>query len=829
MSNVTIKKLNYFIQFFVVLFFILFTISVSAQTKKYPVPPPWNVYIDSIPFPWPHDSTFVKDEIIIRFKPNAIILEKLCVDYYNFRQDNIKFKKKSEQPMSNLQAELASYLFSQSFPVDSLISDAPLANFMKNNGATTLHRISVASPCRDTISITRRGDTIGNSSFLWLKLKFNNDSVAVFMSIALTAFFQEHIEIAAPNMIGEFSATPNDSLYHLQRSLYNSTFDMPTAWDYTTGHPSVKIGILEAGLDYMHCDLGGGLGPGNKIFYGYNFDTKDTEIRLDTIGYLKPKKVTHGTQVTGIIGALTNHNCENPEKGVAGINGGWFPDSIGSPIYFFGIGTPDPIYDVDFGHVISALLDGANSNPDPFFKYGYAIDVFNLSLGSKFIYKTTLSEPIRHAIFSAYNNGAIVVTAGGNDDKNNYDQVSCNDQQTVINVGSARDDNIKTHYSNFNEYIDILAYGGVTSHAPSSVYTTLSPGTFGSEYSKVEGTSFAAPHITGLVSLLQSYEKQKSRPELLRPEDYEGIIKANALDIDSTFTDTIQYLTNYDIYSGWGVARAGKIFSRYADSGYAVYHRHLHDTINFQKSEWSSPVSLHIANVKGQNSLPTPGFYTVRLRRWTRNDVLLQYLWKRGNGNNVYIWGIGGEGLSHSGWDSLPFKYSDSSYHQSHYKNNYTIINSGDGGNGKVKGIIHTNNSLISASTFQYEVKKGDSLIGYFPPSNKIGINYSIYGALINPTNIEEPLHTAKDIFIQPSIINNKSTLSYTFFSSGTVKLQVIDVQGRFIFQKTIEYQEGTTGIESLDFSNYSNGHYTITLIHSQTGEVLQTKCAVLR
>lgn len=656
------------------------------------------------------------------------------------------------------------------------------------------------------------------------------------MSIALTAFFQEHIEIAAPNMISEFRATPNDESFDIQKSLNNSTFDIQRAWDTTTGHPNVKIAICDAGVDYMHCDLGGGIGAGYKIVYGYNFATNTTNVRRDSTEPLSPFRLNHGTKIAGIIGAITNYNCGDNNRGVAGINGGWYPESIGSPLYFFGIAsanpTPSPYKSLNSDFLIRALLDGANSYKDAIIPYGYEIDVFNLSLGEG-LFKSATSEPIRHAIFSAYNNGAVVVAAAGNQSSNAYDQVSCNDPQTVINVGSANYDNTKIWYSNHNEYVDILAYGGKREPHPDSstnpvynVYTTTTVGEqhIDTTYTWVEGTSFAAPHITGLVSLLQSYEKQKTRPELLHPEDYEGIIKANTFDVSASPAKV-----GYDTLSGWGVAKAGQIFSRYANDGYAVYHRQFKDTINFSKSAWSEPISLHIANVEGVNTVPLPGFYTVRLRTWTRYDVLVLSQWKRGNGNNVYVWGRGGAGLSHSGWDSLPFSYIDSAYHQSHYKNNYTVINSGDGGNGKVKGIIHSNNSLISASTFQYQVCEGDSLVGIYPPNEKIGVNFSIYGALVTPTSVEESHHNATDVSIQPSIITTKSTLSFIFSLSGQIEIQVTDVHGRVIIKKQSEYQEGTTGIETLDLSDFSNGHYIITLLHTLTGEVLQTKCAILR
>jgi hypothetical protein len=141
----------------------------------------------------------------------------------------------------------------------------------------------------------------------------------------------------------------------------------------------------------------------------------------------------------------------------------------------------------------------ANANP---------AKVMNLSLGGPGACGSSYQNAI-NAINAA---GAIVVIAAGNSNANaaNHQPGNCNG---VVTVAATDRDGNRTFYSNFGTVVEISAPGGETntnspSPAPQNgILSTLNNGltTPGSaSYVYYQGTSMAAPHITGVISLMVS-------------------------------------------------------------------------------------------------------------------------------------------------------------------------------------------------------------------------------------------------------------------------------------------------------------------------------------
>ncbi|EJD44570.1 subtilisin-like protein [Auricularia subglabra TFB-10046 SS5] len=67
----------------------------------------------------------------------------------------------------------------------------------------------------------------------------------------------------------------------------------------------IKIGIIDTGIDYLHPNLGGAFGPGNKVAGGYDFVGDAFDGNSPPVPDNDPRDtcIGHGTHVAGIIGA----------------------------------------------------------------------------------------------------------------------------------------------------------------------------------------------------------------------------------------------------------------------------------------------------------------------------------------------------------------------------------------------------------------------------------------------------------------------------------------------------------------------------------------------
>jgi serine protease len=316
------------------------------------------------------------------------------------------------------------------------------------------------------------------------------------------------VEYAEPDYLMRRTLVPNDPSYTSQWH-YHGTFGInaPAAWDITTGSATVWVAVIDTGIT-DHPDLAG------RWVGGYDFiadvptandgNGRDSDphdpgdwVTANMCGPGEPAENSswHGTHVAGTIGAASDNGL-----GVAGIN--WVSPIV--PIRVLGRcgGFTSDIVD---GMRWSAGLTvaGVPANPNP-------AKILNLSLGGPRACGTSYQNAI-NAINAA---GAIVVIAAGNSNANaaNHQPGNCNG---VVTVAATDRDGNRTFYSNFGTVVEISAPGGETntnspSPAPQNgVLSTLNtglttPGT--ASYAYYQGTSMAAPHIAGVLSLMVSLD-----------------------------------------------------------------------------------------------------------------------------------------------------------------------------------------------------------------------------------------------------------------------------------------------------------------------------------
>jgi serine protease len=316
------------------------------------------------------------------------------------------------------------------------------------------------------------------------------------------------VEYAEPDYMMRPMLTPDDPSYTAQWHYFGPQgINAPAAWDITTGSATVRVAVIDTGIT-DHPDLAG------RWVGGYDFiadvptandgNGRDSDphdpgdwVTANMCGIGQPAESSswHGTHVAGTIGAASNNGL-----GVAGIN--WVSPIV--PIRVLGrCGgfTSDIVDGMRWSAGLTVAGVPANTNP---------AKILNLSLGGS----GACGSSYQNAINAINAVGAIVVIAAGNSNANaaNFQPGNCNG---VVTVAATDRDGNRAFYSNFGSIVEIGAPGGETntnspSPAPQNgILSTLNTGltTPGSpSYVYYQGTSMAAPHVAGVLSLMVSLD-----------------------------------------------------------------------------------------------------------------------------------------------------------------------------------------------------------------------------------------------------------------------------------------------------------------------------------
>ncbi len=273
-----------------------------------------------------------------------------------------------------------------------------------------------------------------------------------------------------------FSASipyPNDSWFPYQ--WHFRQIRLPQAWEITTGDRSIRIAVIDTGIDMTHPDLSVQL----DHTYGYNFAENNYNVQ-DHHG--------HGTHVAGTIGALTNNST-----GVAGVM--WDVEIL--PVKVLSESGSGTHWDVALGILYGAgLLNEPNKPFNP-----YPADILNLSLGGG------ESQVEIDSVKQAYASGVIMVAAAGNESAPIIYPAALPE---VIAVGAV-DYNypntpMVTPYSNYGYELDVVAPGGVSGvdsdNDGNNDRVISTDVTY--PYALRSGTSMATPHVSGVIGLMLS-------------------------------------------------------------------------------------------------------------------------------------------------------------------------------------------------------------------------------------------------------------------------------------------------------------------------------------
>ena len=264
--------------------------------------------------------------------------------------------------------------------------------------------------------------------------------------------------------------------------------DAPEAWDYTKGNPSTVIGIIDAGVD--------------EVF--------DLQYRVVGEGSYYND---HGIFVACIAAAAGDNGFHN-NAGIAGVT--WY-----SQIYSKNVEESN-YDDVD---VYESVRDAVRNG---------GADVLNISwAGLDFSSLKTQAFGIAHDL------GVLIVPGMGN--QGNETTMWPSALRWTLSVGAFHNYDARSEFSSYGNGIDVVAPGG-TSLDGGSVNEIISVG-YGGHYYFNRGTSFAAPHVSGLVGLLDFYNQLPAFAS-----NFSNVIIKTAVDIPPD---------NYDQYTGHGRVNAG--------------------------------------------------------------------------------------------------------------------------------------------------------------------------------------------------------------------------------------------------------------------------------
>ncbi len=297
--------------------------------------------------------------------------------------------------------------------------------------------------------------------------------------------------------------TPNDTSYSQQWGYFEATGGIKAneAWDISTG-AGVVVAVLDTGYA-AHTDL-----AANTIA-GYDM-ISDTTVAGDGGGrdsnpadpgdyYNGDPSSWHGTHVAGTVAAVTNN-----AKGVAGTAFGAKVQHV--RVLGRGGGYTSDIVD-GITWASGGTVSGVPANTTP-------AEVINMSLGGS----GSCSSSYQNAINAAVTRGTTVVVAAGNSNVNVSNAVPAN-CSNVIAVAATDRNGARASFSNYGTGIDVSAPGvGILSTLNSG---TQGPGT--ESYASYNGTSMAAPHVAGVVALLQS---RATTPKT--PAEIESLLKSTA-------------------------------------------------------------------------------------------------------------------------------------------------------------------------------------------------------------------------------------------------------------------------------------------------------------
>jgi hypothetical protein len=654
----------------------------------------------------------------------------------------------------------------------------------------------------DTTSVARDGTICAIPAFYsWLTLELPEEFDPIWVCEQLSQI--SSIINMSVNQVSFLDDVPNDNMYlDFQSALHfvpgffvpsvaDYDIHMEHAWDYQTGYSYLQdfhplVGVYDTGVLYTHEDLTSIIGE--TVVGGLDFVAGGSTTVFDTGD---PSEYGHGTKVSGVISATRNNNL-----GVAGVAGGnddgllleelpiplqvsRIVDNLGYYPYLGDSLTHDSLMHVYWDAVTAAQIFSALSilvdNPVTVINQSHSgsINLYGAQWG--------VTDEMTQVNRTLFNQQCVNVCSRGN----NYNQslrwpgVTLGPEIQQMAIGASDSLGLKADFSNYGGGVDIIAPGD-----NNLVWSTANLDD--AFYSAGNGTSFSTPQVTGISALMQAYVNNNvDAPNDLSPEDIEILIEKFADDIVDTINAPSNYTIGYDDYSGWGKLNAGAIFDGIA----LPYFRIWHFDISIAESDL---IQLPNMTMSWDNSVNFyPGNFTDTTYEFEVYKIQLDNYHGIDGAHVIDAWGrnsastvVSFKELFGGGYQATPFPDVQIEY-------------------------VDDDHAIITAYVFKF----ADSGIWFpFQPiANNIHLSYTLYteGGY---TGLKE-WDSEQSFKVYPNPNRGNFVLEYTAYSEGQCKIQVIDSQGRVVFNKDKKLQHAGLNRENINLENIASGLYFVSIL----------------
>lgn len=302
---------------------------------------------------------------------------------------------------------------------------------------------------------------------------------------------RDGVRTVEPDWLLRPAAVPDDPMYDEQWA--HQRTGIAAAWDLRTDARAARLAIIDTGIHAGHPDLAAQVTEQVDLSSGTLAGPPRRGVDND------PCAAGHGTWVAGVAAAAGDNG-----KQVAGA--AWQAD----------------ILDIS----VASTRDGASCDGVPMSRIiagiGYAVHgtdrparVISVSMGG---FTDGCPRGLQAVVDQAWAAGAVVVASSGNGEldpstagEKSY-PASC---ERVVSVGATGSTDLRAPYSTRNDAVDLVAPGGDGTTGRGGRIVTTNRDFATEPTSMVQGTSFAAPYVAGVVAMLSAHRADLGPAEIV--------------------------------------------------------------------------------------------------------------------------------------------------------------------------------------------------------------------------------------------------------------------------------------------------------------------------